>query len=137
MRRLRAARDDAGLLVLDVDLVAMARDGAVEHLEADQLARHAFLLLPAQHVVADELLLLPADRPAEIGLEHGRRLVDVVAVEPHRRLEPQRVARAEAGGHDAGRFAGVEHRVPDALGRRRRHEHLEAVLAGIAGARDR
>ncbi len=32
----------------------------------------------------------------EAGLEHGRRLVDVVAVQAHRRLEAQRVARAEA-----------------------------------------
>ena len=41
-----------------------------------------------------------------------------------------------AGTTPAARPA-CEDRVPDALGRRRRHEHLEAVLAGVAGARDR
>ena len=30
-----------------------------------------------------------------------------------------------------------QHRLPDMRGLRRRHEHLEAVLAGVAGARDR
>ena len=32
---------------------------------------------------------------------------------------------------------GPQHRLPDMRGLRRRHEHLEAVLAGVAGARDR
>ena len=67
----------------------------------------------------------------------GRRLVHVVAVEAHRRLEPQRIAGAEAGRHEAGRRAGGKDRVPHALSGRGRHEHLEAVLAGVAGPRDR
>src|SRR5262245_38240928 len=45
VRRLRAARDDAGLASVDVDLVAVARDRPVEHFEAGQLAADAFLLL--------------------------------------------------------------------------------------------
>ena len=32
---------------------------------------------------------------------------------------------------------GLENRLPDAVGRLRRDEDLEAVLAGVAGARDR
>jgi hypothetical protein len=73
----------------------------------------------------------------EVGLDDCRRLVHVVAVEAHGGLEPQRVARAEAGRHDAGALARREDRVPHPLGLRGRHEDLEAVFTGIAGARDR
>ena len=48
------------------------------------------------------------------GLEHRRRLVDVVAVQAHRGLEPQRVARAEAARDDVRRSSRFEQRLPDA-----------------------
>ena len=66
-----------------------------------------------------------------------RRLVDVVAVEAHRRLRAA-ACRARRGrtGSTPARPAGLEQRLPDAVGRLRRHEDLEAVLAGVAGARD-
>src|SRR5688572_19667123 len=38
-RRLRPARYDAGLLAVAVDVVPVARDRAIEHLESDQLSR--------------------------------------------------------------------------------------------------
>ena len=82
------------------------------------------------------LLFQPTIQP-EAGLEHRRRLVDVVAVQPHRGFEAQRVARAEAARDDVGRPARLEQRLPHAVGHVRRHEDLEAVLAGVAGARDR
>ncbi len=82
------------------------------------------------------VVLVPADRPAETGFEHGGRLVDVVAVQPHRGFEPQRVAGAEAARDDVGRAARFEQRLPHAVGHVRRHEDLEAVLPGVAGARD-
>ena len=75
-----------GLRVADVDIVAVARDAAVEHFEADDLAADAVGLLLAQDAGADEVVLLPADDPAQVGFERRRRLVDVVAVEAHRRL---------------------------------------------------
>src|SRR5262249_10101280 len=96
VRRLRAAGDDAGLLVADEGVVAMARDAAVDHLEADDLALRTFGFLCPQRGSADEVVLLPADDPAQIRFHRSRRLVDVVAVEAHARFEPQRVARAEA-----------------------------------------
>ena len=63
--------------------------------------------------------------------EGVRRLVHVVAVEVHAGLEPQRIAGAEATGGDP---EGIEpaprgHRI------RRRHHHLEPVLARVPGPR--
>ena len=61
-----------------------------------------------------------------------RARVHVVAVEVHAGLQAQRVARAEAAGGDAQRIQAAprRHRI-----RGRQHD-LEAVLAGVAGARD-
>ena len=91
-------------------------------------------LLPGERRLADEALAL--DHPAEAGLERRVLLVDVVAVEGEARLEAQGVARAEADRLEARAAAAVEERVPQA---RRRSaacdEQLEAVLAGVAGAR--
>src|SRR5215210_7827922 len=135
--RLRAARHHAGLLSVDVDIVTMAGDRAVEHFETHQSARRPLGLLPFQYIGADELVLLPADDPAKVRLEDCRRLVHVVAVEAHRRFEPKGVARAEAGRHHAGGLSGGEDRVPYPVGGARRHENLVAVFAGVAGPRDR
>jgi hypothetical protein len=60
-------------------------------------------------------------------------VVDVVAVQAQARLQAQRVARAEAGGLDLGLR---EQRARRALGVVGRHRDLEAVLAGVARARD-
>src|SRR5262249_41628249 len=127
---------DAGLPIADIRVVAPTADATVEHLEADDLPQHAVRLLLAQTRGADEVVLLPADDPAQIRLERRRRLVDVVAVEAHRRFEPQGVSRAEPARNDAGVAAGLEDRLPDAIGRLRRNKHLETVLARVAGPRD-
>src|SRR5476651_375628 len=136
VRRLRAAGDDPGFRVADVGVVAVTADAALEHLEADDLARRAARLLLAQRAGADEVVFLPADDPVEVRFDRGRRLVDVVAVEAHAGFEAQRVARAEAAGNDVGGFAGLEQRQPDFVRLRRRDEDFEAVFAGVAGARD-
>ena len=60
-------------------------------------------------------------------------LVDVVAVEAEARLEPQRIARAEA---DRLHLGLGQQRVARAAGRVRRDRDLEAVLARVAGAGD-
>ncbi len=119
------------------DGIAVPGDGAVEHLEADQPARDSGGLLRGQGVAADEVAFGPGHDPLEIGLEHAGGVVDVVAVEPHRRLEPQRVARSQARRAQVDRPARVDQRVPHARGVLRRHEHLVAIFAGVPGARDR
>ena len=65
-------------------------------------------------------------------LERMRALVHVVAIQIHAGLEPQRVARAEAAGAHAAR---VQH-APQAAASLGGQHDLEAVLAGVAGARD-
>src|SRR5688500_6897643 len=133
---LRAARHDAGLLAADVHVVAVAADCAFEHLEANQLPRSASAPLTVENIGADELLLLPADDPAEIRLDDRRRFVDVVAVQTHRGLEPQRIARPEPRREDARRLPGGQNRVPRTFGGVGRYEYFEAIFAGVTSARD-
>src|SRR5260221_12512977 len=79
----------------------MAGDPAIGHLEADELARDSLLLLPLEGLAAEELPLLHLHAPAEVRFPGSDRVVDVVAVEGHLRLQAQRVARAEAARNDA------------------------------------
>ena len=74
----------------------------------------------------------------ETGFEDVDLLRDFVAVEAHARLKPQGVARAEAAGANAEVFSSFEQRVPHLHGGGfvRRDVDLEAVFAGVAGARD-
>ncbi len=78
--------------------VAVAGDAAVRHLEPDEPARHARGLLRRERLAAEEVALVHLHDPAEVRLERGDGVVDVVAVERHLRLETQRVPRAEAAG---------------------------------------
>ena len=68
-------------------------------------------------------------RPAEIASVSRR---DVVAVEREAGLEAERVARAEAARRDAP----CEDRVPELDRVIFRAAELDALLAGVAGARD-
>ena len=73
------------------------------------------------------------DRPGEAGFDRARGLVDVVAVEAEPRLEPQRVARAEPDRLHAVLRQQQLGEIRRLVGRDR---DLEAVLAGVARARD-
>src|SRR3982751_6142825 len=61
--------------------IAMAREAALSHREADEAARETTLLLRDERVAADEVALAELDEPGESRLEGSRRVVDVVAVE--------------------------------------------------------
>ena len=66
-----------------------------------------------------------ADRPGEAGLDRDGQLVDVVAVEAEPGLEPQRVARTEAGRDHLGEGEqaigdGLRITTPDPPARERR-----------------
>src|SRR4051812_21825396 len=81
-RRGAAAGDHAHARARGVeDGVAVARDAAAHHLEADHLAGGAFLLDALQRGAADEVALVELDHPAEAGLDGVGGLVDVVAIE--------------------------------------------------------
>src|SRR6185503_16452329 len=140
----RAADGDAGSaarhlpddgVALD-DVVAVPRDRARlgGDAEPDEAALHALGLLLGEHIAPEERSLVELDGPAEAGLERRGRVVDVVAVQRQLRLEPQRVARAEADRQAAERLRGVEQRRPQADRVGARARELEAVLARVAGA---
>jgi len=86
-----------------------------------------------QRGVSDEVTSrLHVHRPGKAGLEWTRRIVHVLAVQAHARLEAERVAGAEA----ARLHVRVRERPPCARRERRGQHHLEAVLAGVARTRD-
>ena len=93
-----------------------ARDGAVDHDKAHQLALDAAFLLRSQCLVTDERGLLPADNPAEVGLQHRCGVVDVVTVQTHGRFQTQRVARSQSAGDQAVRLAGLQQKGRNAAG---------------------
>src|SRR5262249_49434249 len=57
------------------------------------------LLGGGQRLAANELALVQLDRPPEAGLDRVDRLVELVPVEGHGRLQPARVAGPEAAPH--------------------------------------
>ena len=73
------------------------------------------------------------DGPAQAGLDRAGAGVDVVAVQAQPGLQAQRVARAQPGRLDLGQ---VDQRTRQRHGRFLGHRDLEAVLAGVARARD-
>src|SRR2546427_1006238 len=129
-----AAAHDVHLFAVHVDIHAVpAHDLGLRDREADEPPRHPLELLLLQRRLAGErrpFVELHDER--EAGLVGRDGVVDVVPVERQPRLEPQRVAGAEAARLGAAR-AGE--RVPQLLGVAGAAVDLEAVLAGVAGAR--
>src|SRR5213075_1688625 len=95
----------SGVSAIEVHVVPVASDRAIEHLESDQLSRRALGFLTLQHIEPEKLLLLPSDNPSEVGFDDGGGFVHVVAVETHRGFETKRVTCAEAGRNDTRRCA--------------------------------
>ncbi len=114
----------------------LARRSAAVGADADAPARRTFGELAQDDAGAGKAAFRApalADGPGELGLDRGRGLVDVVAVEAQPGFEAQRIARAEADRHHlrlGQQPLGQSRRV----GRRQRN--LEPVLAGIARAGD-
>jgi hypothetical protein len=73
------------------------------------------------------------DGEAEIGLDRRRPGIEIVPIERKSRLEPQRIAGAEA---DRLHFRLPGEKLRDFGSRRGGDGYLEAVLAGIAGSAD-
>src|SRR5262249_14663128 len=103
--------------------------------QADEAAAKTFRVLPPKRVASDEVALVDLHDPAEPGLERRRLLVDVVGVEHEPLLEAGRVAGAEARREKVVRGPGGEDPTPHALGVAGSEIDLEAVFAGVAGAR--
>src|SRR5262249_21951671 len=132
----RAAGDPAGGRAIEIHFVAIASDAAAAHFESNELALDAGFFLLDERITPVEVALIEFDDPTEAGFERRDRRVDFVAVERHRRFQTQRVARAQSAGLDAEFGACAHHQIPNALGLEGRHVDFEAVLTGIACARD-
>src|SRR3989442_5773430 len=87
----RARRDDAQSRTVRHHRIAVSRNGAVRHLETDELSLDALRARRFDRRTTHEITLDRLHDPAESGLERVRRLVDVVAVERVGHLESQRV----------------------------------------------
>src|SRR5215210_4994341 len=127
-----AAGDGAHGPALGHNRMPLARDSPPLDLEAHELARRALRLLRHQGVAPQEVPLVELDDPGEPRLPRRGGLVDLVPVEGHGRFQAEGVARAQP------RRAGPGlHQAPPESGRVLRIDvQLEAVLAGVAGARD-
>src|SRR2546426_2909667 len=116
----RATRED--------DRIAVPGNPLVDHLEADQAPLDPALSLACQLIAADEVSLFPAHDPAEVRLQNGGGLVDVVSVERHLRLEPQGVPCTQPRRRQPFRPARLHQPAPDLRRAGRRNVDLEAVL---------
>ena len=116
----------------------MAQHALLVHHQADQLARAAGGLLRFQRGATDEAarlsigIRIQRHGPAQRGFKRRDLLVHVLAVQVHAGFQAQGVARAEPGRLHARGKQGI----PERDGLCLRHDHLEAVLAGVAGAGD-
>src|SRR5579875_290897 len=125
-------RQDFAVAPVADHALAVAQHALVVQHHANQFARHARGLLPLQRGAADEIAaFVQRHGPREPGLPGRHVLVHVLAVQVHPRFEPQCVARAQTGGAHARRGQRVPQRHRVGL----RHDDLEAILAGVAGAR--
>ncbi len=130
--------------VTDADRRAVRRQhlGALAHRRAPgganadaQPLRAVRQLLQDAFRAGEVSVLAPrlADGEGEVRLDRRGGLVEVVPVERQPGLEPERIARAEPDGLHLGLR---QQRAGERLGMLGRDGNLEAVLAGIAGARD-
>ena len=111
----------------------VARDPALDH-ETGDLPLRSGGFFRRDHIAPDEGLVQLA-RPAEARLDRVGGLVDVVPIEREARLQTQRVAGSQADRLDPGLAPGRKQAVPHRGRIGVGHEHLEAVLAGVSGAR--
>ncbi|MCY1235668.1 hypothetical protein D9M72_482920 [compost metagenome] len=83
-------------------------------------------------LAGEAALALQVDGPGQAGVQRRGADVHVLAVQVHAGLQAQRVARAQAGRAHA---RGIQF-FPQAGDAGGRHDQLETVFAGVAGARD-
>src|SRR2546425_1948177 len=134
-RRHRSTPHDVHLPVVHVHAVAVPGDDlGLGHLEAHQPALHARELLLLQRREPGEVgPLLELHDPAQSRLVRRHRGVDVAPVQGVARLEPQRIARAEAARLPP---PCSDQRVPQGFRVRGAAVQLEPVLSRVSGPGD-
>ena len=128
-----AGGDDADLLAIDLHGIAIAGDGLVVQLDADNLLGNAVRLLLGEGFLTDELGLVQLDEDAETCHEGRDFGAEFVTVERQGNLETKRVAAAETAG---GYLARTDERVPYLIYICVRAVDLETVLARVTCAAD-
>src|SRR5215469_4161729 len=119
-----------------VDVIARTSGRAAFHDEADDAIVVGSGFLTCERVLTDKIWFAELHRPVKPCLQRRDRLVELVAVQRHARLEPQNIARAETGGLEPDARSLVEQAIPQRLRVAGRDEQLEAVLARVSGPRD-
>src|SRR5690606_6815538 len=85
----RTARDLAGRLTGEADLVAVSGKAALLQHERDEPLAHSALLLRTERITPDEVALVQLRYPAESRLQRSATLVEVIAVEDVSHLETE------------------------------------------------
>src|SRR3954447_26000378 len=120
-----------------MDRIPMAGDPAAAHHEADEPPGDAVAGRLLERGTADEVAgLVELHDAGQVRLERVRLEIELVPVERHAGLEPERVPGAQPDRRKAVRGAGGHHSVPELPGPARVDEDLEPVLAGVAGPGD-
>ena len=96
----------------------------------------AGLLLLRQHIAAREIALFQLADPSETGFQRRRRFVDFMPVEAHAGFQAQRIARSQPAGHQPEWLTALQQITPQLFGSAGSEVDLEAILTGVAGARD-
>src|SRR5438132_7174291 len=117
------------------DRVAVAGNTPVEHAKAGQDPGETLLAGAENRVPADEVIV-QAECPIESRLERIGVGIHVIAIEPESRFEAQGVASAQPGRSNPVAAAFLEQGPPEPGGVAIGAEDFEAVLAGVAGARN-
>src|SRR5262249_33083195 len=122
--------DDADRVARRQHRHAFARRAPAVDLQADTYLPCRVGPSQLQGRLADEVALVPFYRPGQASLQRVDLLGQFVAVQRHRRFQPQRVARPEA----ARLAATLDQLLPQRDTVLRADHDLDTVLAGVAGA---
>ena len=116
-----------------VDRVAVAQHSTLRGAEVGEPSSGSALVQLQERGAADEVrAVFQRDRKAQTRLVGVRGLVDILAVQRERRLQPQGVSRAQTGRQSATR----RQRIPERAGDVARSDAFGPLLARVAGPGD-
>src|SRR5690349_16143401 len=98
-------------LAVDCQRVMFARNGAVNHLKADQQTLWLFEFCLKQSLMTNKILL-PRNRPAQPGFKWVRVGINLVTIEWHTRFKAQTVTRGEATREQTEFLTGSKQSIP-------------------------
>src|SRR5450759_4402107 len=135
-RRVRAAGQLSTALAIRSYFKVRSGDSTIPNLDRHHSALGSLDFLPLQSVTSDELVGTEFHGPTEPCFQWCRGIVDIVAVQHETGFQSQRVACSQADRFEALRLPTLEQPLPDAPRIIGTHVQLEAILSGVASARD-